>query len=129
VVALVLGESRVDALLLRLALAQKMLEAPAFDATRATLRARFAASRARGDTGHRREEARFALELDGDPAAALRLATANWAVQREPADLRILAEAAVAMGDAQARDTVRRWLADTGLEYAAVSRIAGSSPR
>jgi len=90
------------------------------EAAAATLRARFDASRARGDNVHRREEARFRLHLEEDPKLALRLARENWAVQREPTDLRILAEAAVAAGDIDAVHTVRQWLAQTGLEYAAV---------
>ncbi len=80
--------------------------------------------RARGDTVHRREEARFALWLDDDPARALALARENWDVQREPADLRILAEAAAAAKDAATMQLVRDWLATTRLEYAAVRRLA-----
>jgi hypothetical protein len=121
VLALVPGDTRVDALLLRLALAQRALRKPEAAASIATLRARFAASRARGDSVHRREEARFALWLDDDPGRALALASDNWQVQREPADLRILAEAAAATRDAVAAETVREWLARTGLEYPAVA--------
>ena len=88
-----------------------------------TLRARFDASRARGDTVHRREEARFQLHLNGDPKLALRLAQENWKIQREPADLRILAEAGHAMGDTSTRETVHQWLAATGLEYPAVAAL------
>src|SRR4029077_19086041 len=120
------NETRVDALLLRLALAQKALHRPDADATVATLRARFAASRARGDVGHRREEARFQLALNGDAQAALRLARENWNVQREPADLRVLAEAAAATGDPGAREAVRQWLAQTGLEYPAVAALVSA---
>jgi predicted Zn-dependent protease len=120
VLGLVAGDTRVDALLLRLALAQKALRRPEADTTVATLRSRFAATRARGDTVHRREEARAALELDDDPKNALRLALDNWKVQREPADLRVLADAAAATGDAGAKDIVRKWLAESGLEYARV---------
>ncbi len=123
---LVQDDTRVDALLLRLALAQRALGAPEATASIATLRARFAASRARGDTVHRREEARFALWLDDDPRRALELARANWNVQREPADLRILAEAAVAARDADAMRTVRDWIAQTGLEYAAVAALVNA---
>ena len=123
VVALLQKESRVDALLLRLALAQKALQRPDAESSVANLRARFDASRARGDTVHRREEARFQLRLNGDTKAALRLAQENWDVQREPADLRILAEAALATGDKPARETVRQWLATTGIEYPAVSAL------
>jgi len=126
VVPLVQKETRVDALLLRLALAQKALQRPDADATIATLRARFDASRARGDVVHRREESRFQLSLNGDARAALRLALENWNVQREPADLRVLAEAAAATGDPSAKETVRQWLVQTGLEYPAVAALVNS---
>ena len=123
VLPLVGDKQRVDGLLLRLALAQSALSLPEVEATVSALRARFDASRLRGDTVHRREEARFQLQLNGDAPAALRLARDNWNVQREPADLRILAEAARASGDAAAKDTVRQWLAATGLEYGSVAEL------
>lgn len=108
--------TQADALLLRYALALSALGDP--DAARhiATLRARFEAARRRGDTVHRREEARFALSLAGDPVEAVRLAKLNWAVQKEPADLRILARAAAASGDAEAARLVRDWLQQSKLE-------------
>jgi hypothetical protein len=123
VIPLVENEKRVDGLLLRLALAQKQMNSAELETTNATLRARFEASRARGDTVHRREEARFQLFLNDEPQAALRLAVDNWAVQKEPADLRILAEAARAANDAKVIETVRRWLADTRLDYRAVAEL------
>jgi len=126
VIPLVQSETRVDALLLRLALAQKALQRPEANATIATLRARFDASRARGDVVHRREESRFQLQLNGDAQSALRLARDNWAVQREPADLRVLAEAAAATGDSGAQEIVRQWLAQTGLEYSEVAAMVGA---
>jgi hypothetical protein len=58
------------------------------------LGARFDASRARGDVVHRREEARYWLSLRDDPSRAHALAKANWDVQKEPWDARILREAA-----------------------------------
>ncbi len=61
VIALVGNETRVDALLLRLALAQRAARRPEAAATIETLRARFDASRARGDAVHQRENARFEL--------------------------------------------------------------------
>ena len=83
---------RNDALLLRIALAEQRLpdHAADFAAHRADLAARFDAARRRGDSLHRREEARFRLTMLGDAAGALALARANWDVQREPADRRIL---------------------------------------
>ena len=98
VLPLLKDETRADGLLLRLALAESVVTPrPAtFDAHVATLRARFEAGHWRGDSVHQREEARFALHLLHQPQAALRLAQANWQVQREPADARILLESALA---------------------------------
>ncbi|QNB01173.1 hypothetical protein [Massilia sp. Se16.2.3] len=108
--------TRADALLLRYAIALKKLGDA--DAARqgAVLAARFDAAARRGDTVHQREQARFELAVRGDAAAAVRLARLNWAVQKEPADLRILAEAALASSDPEAARQVRDWLARSALE-------------
>jgi hypothetical protein len=66
------------------------------------LSARFDASHLRGDTVHRREESRFALGLLHDAPRALELAKANWDVQKEPWDVRVLLEAAAAAHDTAA---------------------------
>ncbi len=81
---------------------------------------RFGAALARNELLHTREAALFALE-QGD-GAALKLARQNWNDQREPADLRILALAARATGDAAALAEVRGWLARTGLRDVRVER-------
>jgi hypothetical protein len=87
---------RIDPLLLPLALAEKQMKAPNLAPHVADLTERFAAARERGDVSHRREEARFTLELLNRPDLALPLAKANWEVQREPSDLRLLLAAALA---------------------------------
>jgi hypothetical protein len=50
---------------------------------------------------HRREQARFLLEVQNRPQEALAAALANWAVQREPDDALILVDAARAAGAPQ----------------------------
>jgi len=94
------NRTRHDALLLRLVIAERRLpeRRERYEADRAELAARFDATRRRGDTVHRREEARYALEVENDPARALALARANFAVQKEPADARLLADATRAAG-------------------------------
>lgn len=87
------GSIRADALLLRLALAEKELHDPALAQHLALLQDRFDAARARGETVHRREEAIFELHLKADARKALALAKANWEVQREPLDARVLKDA------------------------------------
>jgi len=123
VVSLLRNETRNDALLLRLALAEKHLagHADAFAHHRDDLAARFEAARRRSDTLHLREEARFALEIEGDARRALALARQNWEKQREPADLRILAAAAAAANDPSARTAVSEWIAKTGYRDVALA--------
>jgi hypothetical protein len=125
VIALLQGKQRSDTLLLRLALAQKALDRAEAAASIEMLRDRFEASRLRGDTVHDRENARFELFLRADASAALRFASANWQVQREAADVRVLAEAAAAAKDVQALGTVAQWLTDTGLEFPVVESMSG----
>lgn len=105
---------RNDGLLLRLALAYAQAKDERLDATVQALSARFNAARERGDSVHRREEARFALHLLKRPDAALPLAQANWAVQKEPADARILLEAAQAARQDAAAQPVRDFIAQAG---------------
>jgi hypothetical protein len=98
----------------------------------ADLEERFATARAVGNSVHRREEARFELSVRGDPAAALVLAEENWRVQKEPADARLLLEAALAAGDPRAARPVVDHLRTTGLADARlaplVARIEGKTP-
>ncbi|MEY8879125.1 MAG: hypothetical protein AB9M60_21620, partial [Leptothrix sp. (in: b-proteobacteria)] len=106
VVALLSSRGEADALLLRLAIAQRRLQLPQAAASTSTLTARFDATRQRGDTTHQREEARFRLELLGDASGALALAQANWQIQKEPADAKLLADTARAAGDRAVLDAL-----------------------
>jgi tetratricopeptide (TPR) repeat protein len=124
VLALLGASTRIDGLLLRVALAEAQLRDPALDAHREELRARFAASRLRGDALHLGEESRFALALGGDPDEALRLAEANFALQREPRDARVLLEAALAARSVPAAEPALALLRETSLEDAHLARLA-----
>ncbi|PKO87458.1 MAG: hypothetical protein CVU18_10670 [Betaproteobacteria bacterium HGW-Betaproteobacteria-12] len=114
-----------DGLLLRLAEAETLLGLPAAAAHRQALADRFAAAGRRGDTTHRAEEARFHLRLNGDAPMAVTLAAANYAVQREPRDARVLLEAAVAAKAPGAARPVLDWLQVSGFEDAGLRRLAG----
>ena len=109
-------DARADGHLLRLALASRRLDGK--DARRhiKTLAARFAAARRRGDALHLREEARFELALRANPGRALTLALDNWRQQREPADARIVLEAAHAAGTPAKAAGVLDWLDRSGIE-------------
>jgi Tfp pilus assembly protein PilF len=117
-------KTRIDALLLRYALALQAMGAPEAKAQSEALRARFDAAMLRGDTVHQREQARFELALRKNPSAAVKLAKANWLVQKEPADLRILADCALASGDAEAAKLVRDWLRSSRIEDRRVAATA-----
>ena len=83
-----------DTTYLRLALAHAAIESAQAATFRWTMAARFEAYKLRGSELFGREEARFLLYLADDPDAALVAATRNFERQREPADVRILLEAA-----------------------------------
>ena len=114
-----------DSLLLRLAEAEAALQNPAATRHINMLAERYAAARARGDTTHRAEEARFELHLRKDPATAVVLARANYAVQREPRDARVLLEAALAAKDPTGAQSARDWLRSSGFEDTRLRQLGG----
>jgi Tfp pilus assembly protein PilF len=124
VIALLQDKSRSDPLLLRYALALKARRSNELQTQVDQLRDRFEASRLRGDRVHVREEARFTLHLLNDPKTALKLAEENWQVQKEPADIRILLESALAAHDVTSLESARVWLKQTGLEDLQLEKLA-----
>jgi hypothetical protein len=124
----VVNQTLNDNLLLRLALAEAQLPDRRADLAlhRSELADRFDAAHRRRDKLHLREEARFRLALQNDPQAALQLARADWQVQREPADLRVLFEAAIAAGDADTKREVLGWIASHHLKFVALAAPGGS---
>ena len=116
-----------DPLLLRLAEAEALLRMPAAKAHVQALDDRFAAAKLRGDTTHRAEEARFQLRLRKNSTLAVQLAAANYEVQKEPRDLRVLLEAALAAHDTAAAKPGRDWLQSTGFEDARTRTLAAQT--
>jgi hypothetical protein len=116
VIQLLLPMQASDPLLLRLDLAYQQLAAPETQAISKKLEERFNATRFRGDSTHLAEEARFQLYLAKDPSSALKLAQANYAVQKEPRDARILLEAAQAAKSPEGASAVKQWLKESGFE-------------
>ena len=109
--------------LLRLALAESQLKLSTAAAHVQALDDRFAAGKLRNDTTHLAEEARFQLQLRGNARLASRLAAANYAVQREPRDARVLLEAALAAGDGAAAQPARDWLNSSRFEDAHLRQL------
>jgi tetratricopeptide (TPR) repeat protein len=92
----------------------------------AALRERLAVSTQRGERTHLREEARLALDLFKDPAAALALALDNFSVQKETEDIRILARAAIATRNRAALDQLQQWIQHTGYRDVVVDQLLQS---
>ena len=113
-----------DNLLLRVALAAKMRNAPEAPKYTQMLGERFAAAAARGERLHLAEEARYLLDLKGDAKSALAAATENWKTQREPRDAAVLLEAALAAADRMAAAPVLKWLDESGCEDPRLRKLA-----
>jgi hypothetical protein len=127
VLALLDGQGRADVLLLRLALAARAANDARAAGWADELAQRFDAARARGDRTHEKEEARFLLTLRGEAKRALELAQANYTLQREPSDARVLLEAALALRTREAKSAaqpVLLWLEMNRVESAVLRALA-----
>lgn len=115
--ALLKSQPRTDAVLLRLAIAGTRAKSADAAADVREVRERTAQANLRPDarTTHAREAAMLAMWVDDKPAEALAFARANIAHQREPLDLLVLAHAARAAKDADARRDAARIKAEMGL--------------
>jgi predicted Zn-dependent protease len=115
--ALLRGEPRNDAVLLRLAIAGTRLATPDGARDAGELRERIAQANQRPEAArlHAREQAMFALWVERQPQRALALARSNVALQREAIDLRLLVHAARASGDADAVRETARLIESTGV--------------
>lgn len=123
------GETRTDTVVLRLAIAEAQAQAiagrpraPAAAASAtgrdvAEMRDRIALANERPDARifHGREQAMFALWVEGSPERALALVRGEIVQQREPLDLLVFAQAARASGRADAIGEVRALKAAQGL--------------
>ncbi len=75
------------------------------------MRERFDEALWRGSDLHRRDYARFLLDIENRPGEALDYALTNWRDQREAADTRLLLRAAQRAGDEETIRQVQQWLA------------------
>jgi tetratricopeptide (TPR) repeat protein len=124
--ALLAGQESLEPLLLRIAIAQKQLRDPALAQSSARLHAAFAAELQRGEAVHRREQARFLLEVLDQPEPSLAAALENWRVQHEPDDVLVLMRAARAAGNPGAAAPALNFVRSQGLSDV---RIDAMTPR
>ena len=124
VVTLLAGWERSDILLLRLAMASRAMNDPRAAGWADQLRERFAAAALRGDRLHEQEAARFALDIEGNPAKALELALRNYKDQKEPRDAEILMRAAAAANKPKAAQPALDWLRSNKYEDPNLAAVA-----
>jgi hypothetical protein len=117
------GKGDADVLLLRRAIAARRVGDPRLAEWSAILKERFAAGKAAGAALHLREEARFRLEVEGDAETALALAVENWRTQKEPADARLVLQAADAAGEPEAARDVLRFIREAGWKDARLTPL------
>ena len=123
--ALLRNLARSDAVVLRLAIAGTHAKAASAAADAAEMRERITLANQRPDAKvfHGREQAMFALFVEGRPDQALELARGNVSQQREPLDLLVLAQAARASGQAAALQEAQRLTQEMGLRDARVQAL------
>ncbi len=118
------GAAPGEGVLLRQAIAARRLGRPEAGPLRREIRERYAQADLRPeDSGHQRERALRALDIEGQPAAALGHARRNLLLQREPIDLWLFARAAQAANDPAALAEVRRLAQQQGLRDARLDSL------
>jgi tetratricopeptide (TPR) repeat protein len=113
---LVAGYESIEPMLLRIVIAQQQLGDGRGAQSRAMLSSAFEVEQQRGEAVHRREQARFLLDVEHQPQAALAVAQQNWRVQREPDDLLILLRAAQAAQRPESAAPALLFMRQHGLE-------------
>jgi tetratricopeptide (TPR) repeat protein len=121
------GYEPFEPLLLRIASAHKILNDQEQSHSRDLLASAFALEEARHEGIHRREEARFWLDIENRPDLALQAAIKNWAVQREPDDIALLMRAAAAARDPRAAAPALEFIRAHRLEDARLARDGAAS--
>ncbi len=116
VITVLRGSEAQDPLLLRLAIAGRRTASPQVARWAQAYEERVRAAQRDHDYSHQREQAMYLLEVQGDARAALKAAASNWAVQREPTDLRVYARAAERARSDADRAVIASWLASTHYE-------------
>lgn len=110
VLALTRGYDAVDTLAVIRAIAMNRMAHPDADALNQQLRQRFAEARWRGAMLHKRDFARFQLDVEQRTGVALEFAMENWQSQREPLDTRLALRAALAANNSEQLQQVVDWL-------------------
>ncbi len=113
---LLAGYESMEPMLLRIAIAHEQLHDTAAASAEALLSNAFQVEEQRGESVHRREQARYLLDVSHQPEAALTAAQENWRVQHEPDDILILLRAAHDAHQGTAAEPALQFLRLQGLQ-------------
>ena len=113
---LLAGYESMEPMLLRIVIARQLLGDSHGTQDRAMLAGAFEVEQQRGEAVHRREQARFLLDVAQQPEEALSAAQDNWRVQREPDDVLILLRSAQAAHQPEAAAPALAFLQQQHLE-------------
>lgn len=116
VIRLLEKESRDDALLLRLAIANKALQKPQATVLQLELENRFNNIRLRGDLPHQDEQALYEWRLNNNPELALELMQNHWDTQKAPQDTYLFAQIASILDDDKSLNLLRDWQQQSQLQ-------------
>jgi len=116
VLPLLAGRESMEPMLLRIAIAHRLLNDGAGSQNEALLSSVFQLEQQRGEAVHRREQARFLLDVRQRPMEALSAAQENWQVQHEPDDILILLRTAQAAHQPQAGLPALQFMKQRSLE-------------
>ena len=93
------------------------------DEWKSELENRYQEIRLRGSQPHGRFESRYELELNDQPAKALKLALTTWELQKEARDMRNVLQAALATENPEAAAPVLEFINTHGTEDAELRRL------
>jgi len=127
-IRLLSGYESMEPMLLRIVIAQRLQRSADAQQSQALLAGAFAIEQQRGDAVHRREQARFLLDIEQRPQAALEAAQQNWQMQREPDDLLILLRAAQAAHRPDAAGPAVQFIRQHGIEDVRLEPYIGEHP-
>jgi len=121
------GYESMEPMLLRLTLAHQALGDSQGEEGRALLSNAFDVEQQRGEAVHRREQARYLLDIERQPEAALAAAQQNWSVQREPEDVLILLRSAQGAHQPDAAKPALKFIQQQKLEDVRLDKYTGNS--
>lgn len=91
-----------------------------------TLQVNFEAAQQRGESIPNKALAQYSLHVDHDPESALKYASRNWALQKEPSDTLLFAQSALALKETNSLRMLEVWVNSNGMEDVRLEKVLAS---